>query len=96
MVRWRTGWGGGRHVRGSGAGDRGPPAARIGSAGQPRNKTHPLPAPQGESCVEVAAVYDTSKVATSPRYDQWYEPLGEETHTFSKKVRFVFDAAMMG
>ncbi|GBF90081.1 hypothetical protein Rsub_02789 [Raphidocelis subcapitata] len=40
----------------------------------------------GETCVEVYATYDTSKVVTSPPYEQYYEPLGEETTVFSRKV----------
>ncbi|KAI8470461.1 MAG: hypothetical protein J3K34DRAFT_420580 [Monoraphidium minutum] len=39
----------------------------------------------GETCVEVMATYDTSKLVTSPPYQQWYQPYGD-THTFSRKV----------
>ncbi|KIY95900.1 hypothetical protein MNEG_12061 [Monoraphidium neglectum] len=53
------------------------------------NGAYKIPLPNnmadGETCVEVMAVYNTSRVATSPRYDQWYEPLGEDTTTFSRK-----------
>jgi hypothetical protein len=35
--------------------------------------------------VEIFATYDTSKLVTSPPYEQYYEPLAE-THVFSRKV----------
>ena len=41
--------------------------------------------PDGETCVEVFATYDTARVQTSPDYQQWYQPLGEQT-AFSRKV----------
>lgn len=43
------------------------------------------PIRQGENCVEIYATYDTSKVVTSPPYEQYYQPMGDFT-TFSNKV----------
>jgi hypothetical protein len=41
--------------------------------------------PQGETCVEVLATYNTSRVRTSPPYQYDYAPMGDTT-TFSRKV----------
>lgn len=40
---------------------------------------------QGDTCVEISATYDTSRVVTSPDYTQHYQALGETT-VFSRKV----------